>query len=69
MEVEVQVEHRQVSSTQDEDEESEEEASPNVVFAVYSELVIMARNVTHASESMMLNIRKVDVEIQKPVPV
>ena len=54
-----------MSSTQD--EVSEEEASPIVVFAVFSELVITAQNLPQAS--MASKIIRVDVGGQKLVLV
>jgi hypothetical protein len=52
VEVEAQVERCQISSTQDEeilDSEKEASPSPNVVFVVYSEWVMTAQNLMHAS--------------------
>lgn len=66
MEVEAQADNCQISSTQDE-EVAEEEASPIVVFAVYSELTVTAQDLTHAS--MASSTMRVDVERQRPLAV
>lgn len=66
MEVEAQAEQCQISLIQDE-EVTEEEASPNVVYAVYSELVMTTQNLTQAL--MVSNKIRVDAQRQKPVPV
>ena len=49
------------------EEELEEEASPIVVYAVYSEMVMMAQNLRGAST--VSNLTRVDVGRQKPLPV